>query len=102
MPQKGLVQGMQEIHPLLVQGGKITAQSTEHLQAHLGAQAARDFLLHFEHAQVALSLIVIKRHSEIGGKGEHLPLAHLQPMRACCGQDAVCASVCPRAWVAQD
>ena len=71
---------LQQIPPLLTQGGEIAADATQDLDAHLGAQAARDFLLHFEHAQISLRLVVIKRHGEVGREGEYLPLARLQPI----------------------
>ena len=52
------MQGIQQIGPLLVEGGEIAADATDLLNARLGRQSARNLLLHFEHAQVPLGLIV--------------------------------------------
>jgi hypothetical protein len=46
MAQKSLVQGMQEIATLFAQGGERVTDATQDVNAHVGSQAARDFLLH--------------------------------------------------------
>jgi hypothetical protein len=58
LSQKSLMQGMEKIGPLFVEGREIAANATDLLTACLGAQASRDLLLHFEYAQIALGLIV--------------------------------------------
>jgi hypothetical protein len=45
-----------------------------------GADATGDFLLDLDHAQVAFSLIVVKRHLKIIHKRHRFALVHLEPV----------------------
>lgn len=45
--------------------------ATKHDDALLEAYAARDFLLDFDHAQVALGLVVIKGYSKVMQEPQH-------------------------------
>ena len=54
MTKKGLLQGREQIASLFVQRRQIATDATKDLGSGLGAKAARDLLLHFDHANVAL------------------------------------------------
>jgi hypothetical protein len=58
MTQQRLIQGLQEIGPLLAQGRQIPAKTTQDLAAQIGSQATRDFLLDFEHPQIPFRMVV--------------------------------------------
>src|SRR5438876_5613455 len=59
-----MMQSGQEVNPLLVHSGQVTAQPTKDGGPRLRAKATRDFLLDLDHAKIALSQIVIKGHDE--------------------------------------
>lgn len=63
--------------------GEITADATEPLHPQLSVQTSRDLLLYLEHAQIALSLIVIKRNGEIIEEDQHQLLVerHIEDLR---------------------
>ena len=58
MTCKGVIECRQQCHPLLAQGGEVTADATEPRHPGLGAEATGDLLLHFDHAQISLRLVV--------------------------------------------
>lgn len=51
------------------------------LNTNQGAKAARNFLLDLDHAQIALGLIVIKRHAPVFQKGPDGALILAQPIQ---------------------
>ena len=54
-------QGVEHGVSSLAHGGEIAANATKGSRPDFTSESARDFLLHFEHAQIALRLIVYKR-----------------------------------------
>ena len=50
--------GVPEVDALLAAGGEIAADAGEALGTVEGAEAARDFLFHLDHADVLLALVV--------------------------------------------
>src|SRR6266478_6607498 len=75
MPSQSVIKCRQQCDPLLAQGGKVTADATEHRHPAFGAEAPGDLLLHFDHAQIALCLVVVKRDRKIEQEAQHGPLA---------------------------
>src|SRR5437667_11685811 len=60
---------------LLAQSRKVTADAAEHGHSMFSAEATGDLLLNFDHAQISLGLVVVKRHSKIVQEPEHSPLS---------------------------
>ena len=54
-----------------------------------GAEAAGDLLLHFDHAQIALRLIIVKWNGKIEQEAQHRPLALQRVDPADCEQGFV-------------
>jgi hypothetical protein len=59
---KGSSKGVEHGMPLLAHGAQITANGTEGSGTHIAAKGPRNLLLHLDHAQVALRLIVGNRN----------------------------------------
>ena len=55
--QRGL-QREQQIHALLAQGRQVAADATKGRGSRFTAEGAGDLLLHFDHAHIALGLII--------------------------------------------
>jgi hypothetical protein len=55
---------------LLAQCGEIRADTAEADDTLFSSETARDLLLHFDHAKIALGLIVVKRHGKIMQESE--------------------------------
>lgn len=53
-------------------GAQVGADVEEGLGAAVGAPAAADLLLEFDHADVAFGLVVVERDPEVGGEPEHV------------------------------
>ncbi len=75
--QSGLQSG-QERKPLFAQGRQIAANAAKGLCARQTAETARDLLLHFDHAQIALGLIVVKIHAQVFQEAEDRLLVSAQ------------------------
>lgn len=60
--------GFNQVESVLVGGGQITADRTKHPRTALAAETARNLLLHLDHAQVPLGLVVVERHAHIIGE----------------------------------
>ncbi len=56
MTKKGLLQGGEQIKTLFAQAREIRAKTAKDLSSLRRAEAARNLLLHFEHAKVSLGL----------------------------------------------
>ncbi len=69
MTSKRVIKCREQCDPLLAQGREVTADATEHRHPLFGAEAPGDLLLHFDHAQIALRLVV--------GSGRQLHRLHL-------------------------
>ena len=70
MTKKGLLQGGEEIEALFAQRRQISAKAAKDLGAPRRAEAARHLLLHFEHANVTLSLGIVERYAQILQEGQ--------------------------------
>src|SRR6516225_3613520 len=66
---------------MLARRRDVAADLTEALGALLGAKTPRDLLVQLHHADVALCLVVVKRHSTIVHKGQHFPLVGLHAVQ---------------------
>src|SRR2546423_14169330 len=66
---------------LLAQGRQVTANTAEHRHSLFGAEAPGDLLLHFDHAQISLGLVVVKRHGKIEQEAQHGPFALREPIQ---------------------
>ncbi len=58
MTSKGVIECRQQLDPLLAQGRQVTADATEHHHPTFGTETPGDLLLHFDHAQISLRLVV--------------------------------------------
>src|SRR5947209_2440704 len=72
MADKDSSQSLKHAMTLLTHGGEIAADATKRRQSGLTAKGARNLLLHLDHAQVALGLIVGKGNGQIVQKGQDL------------------------------
>ncbi len=70
MSRESLTKGREEFDALLAQRRQVTADATEHDHSHFGAEATGDFLLHFDHAQIALRLVIVRWDLGPGHKDE--------------------------------
>ena len=85
MTTKSGLQSRQQRQALFAQRGHIAANAGKGLGASLATEAARDFLLHFDHAQIALRQIVIKIHAQILQEGQHRLLVFAQAIQQIAG-----------------
>ena len=58
MPQQSGLQSRKQRHPLLAQGRQVTSDTAESRRPRQTAETARDFLLDFDHPNIALGQIV--------------------------------------------
>ena len=65
MTTQGGLQRRQQRQTLFAQRGQIAANAAKGLGESLAPKAAGDLLLHFDHAKISLSQIVIKIHPKI-------------------------------------
>src|SRR5258708_4557968 len=77
--QSGL-QSWQERKPLFAQGRQIAPNAAKGLCSRQTAETARDLLLHFDHAQIALGQIVVKIYAQIFQEAEGRFLVFAQPI----------------------
>src|SRR5215469_3364774 len=78
--QSGL-QSRKQRQTSFAQRGQVAPNTRTGLCARPRAEAAGDLLLHFGPAQVALSLVVVKRHTQIFQKRPHRLLVGVQPIQ---------------------
>ena len=65
---------------LFAEGGKIAAQSAGSLSARPGTEAARDFLLDFDHADITFDKVIVKGDAEVIEKGKDLKTEQVEPV----------------------
>src|SRR5215469_8659028 len=70
MTTKSGLQSRQQRQTLFAQRGQIATNASKGPGESLAAEAAGDFLLHFDHAKIPLSQIVIKIHPQILQEGK--------------------------------
>ena len=58
MPQQSGLQSRKQRHPLLAQGRQVASDAAESRRPRQTAETARDFLLDFDHPNIALGQIV--------------------------------------------
>jgi hypothetical protein len=75
MTRKGVLECRQQCDALFAQGRQVAADATKHGPPLLSAKTPGDLLLHFNHTQIALGLVVIKGHRKIEQEAQHRPLA---------------------------
>ena len=74
----------------------ITADAAEVFCTFCGAEATRDFLLHFHHSQISLSQVVVKRHREVSHESQSLCLVLFQSVQQILGFRLFSASALSR------
>src|SRR6266705_4284288 len=72
MPKEESNQGFKQRASLLVQSGKVAADTAKGSSAIFTAEGARNLLLNFDHAKIPLGLIVGKRDGEVIQESQHL------------------------------
>src|SRR5579885_2671868 len=92
--QSGL-QSRKQRDALLAQGGQIATNARESMCPGQRAEAAGDLLLDFDHAQIALGQVVVKRHPQIFQKGQHGVLIGAQAIQQIAGRTLFDASAMP-------
>src|SRR6266536_5455833 len=75
------LQSRQQRQALFAQRGHIAANAAKGLGSSHAAEAPRDLLLHFDHAQISLRQIVIKIHTQILQEGQHRLLVCAQAIK---------------------
>ena len=70
MTTKSGLQRRQQRQTLFAQRGQIAANASKGLSTCQAAEAAGDFLLHFDHAKISLGQIIVKIHPQILQEGE--------------------------------
>src|SRR6478672_8729204 len=70
MPTQSRLQSRQERKTLFAQSGQIATNAAKSLCSGQTAEAARNLLLHFDHAKIALGQIVVKIHTQIFQEAE--------------------------------
>src|SRR2546423_1156681 len=71
MTTKGGLQSRQDRQTLFAQRGQVATNARKGVSESLTAEATGDLLLHFDHAQISLSQIVVKIYPQILQEGEH-------------------------------
>src|SRR2546423_12304050 len=71
MTTKSGLQRRQQRQTLFAQGGQIATNARKSLSSTQAAEAAGDFLLHLDHAQISLGQMIVKIHPQILQEGEH-------------------------------
>ena len=72
-------QRLQEALALLAHGCKIAAEAGERVRARIAAETARDLLVHFEGAQIPLSLIIVEGNGEVLEEGQDRRMTESEP-----------------------
>src|SRR5947209_15488932 len=96
MTAKSSLQGRKQRETLFAQGGQIAANATKCLSASKTAEAARDLLLHLDHAQIAFSEVVVKIHAQIFQKAEDGFLVFVQAVEQISGGTLFASPLFPR------
>src|SRR5690242_21911351 len=81
MAAQSRLQSRQERKTLFAQGRQIAANPAKSLCSCQTAEAARDLLLHFEHAKIALGEIVVKIHTQVLQEAEDRCLVFAQTVK---------------------
>src|SRR6266702_2377746 len=68
--QRGL-QSRKQIHALLAQGRQVASDATKGRCSRFAAERTRDLLLDFDHPNIPLGLVIVKRHDEAVQEGQH-------------------------------
>src|SRR3990172_1543767 len=80
---------------LLTQRREVAANTAEVISAVRATEAAGDLVLDFQHPQIALSLIVVKRHPEVVEEGQHGRAMRHQPVEQIAGRGLLGTSTLP-------
>src|SRR5258708_15455654 len=86
MTTQSCLQSRQQRKTLFAQGRQIATNTAKSLCSRQTAEAARDLLLHFDHAQIPLGQIVVKIHPQIFQEAKDCFLVFAQPVeQIACG-----------------
>ena len=92
MPAQSGLQSGEQVYTLLAQRGQVPANAAEGNRSRFAAERAGDLLLHFDHANISLGLVIVKRHSEVFQEGvsiSNLAFCTLSVLSGGAGQNAV-------------
>jgi hypothetical protein len=81
MTKQDVFQRVQQSQPLLSQGREVSSDATKGGSSDERAKAAGNLLLHFDHAQVPFSQVIIKRHRQVLHEGHHSVLLLAQAIQ---------------------
>lgn len=94
MTVQSALQSRQERKALFAQRGQIAPNAAKRLCASQTTETARDLLLHFDHAQIPFSEIVVKIHAQIFQKAEDGLLVDAQTVEQIAGSTLWTAAFC--------
>ena len=78
---EGRIYSVNDALAVFASGGDVGTDGTEGVSAVLRAEGAGDFLFEFDHAHIALCLVVVERDSEIVHESEYLWLVSLESVQ---------------------
>ena len=70
---------------LLVHSREVRTEATSRVRARPTAKTAGDFLLNFDHVDVAFCQIIVERHGKIIGKGQDMVTSKVEAFRQIVG-----------------
>ena len=88
MACQNLFQSGDQRQMLFAQSREIASDAAKGLSPRQAAKASRDFLLHFDHPDIAFGLTIVERHPEIMQEAQHLVLVveqAIQEIARLCG-----------------
>jgi hypothetical protein len=86
MTQERLLEGRKQVFTLFAQSREGAANATKDGDSLICAKTAGDFLLHLDHAQIPLCLIVVEGHGKIRHEGQNLPFVGGEPIEQIAGR----------------
>ncbi len=98
MIKQDLFQSRKPRQSLFAQGREIAANATKGVGSRETAKAARNLLLHFDHAQISLSQIIVKGHRQVVHEGQDSVLLLAQAIQQVAGSTLFAPSFGPQRW----
>src|SRR6266516_7325494 len=71
MTAKSGLQRGEQVPTLFAQGRQVTSDATKGSRSRFAAEGARDLLLNFDHPNIPLRLVIVKRDDEAMQEGQH-------------------------------
>ena len=95
---EGRIYSVNDALAVFASGGDVGTDGTEGVSAVLRAEGAGDFLFEFDHAHIALCLVVVERDSEIVHESEYLWLVSLEAVQEILGLGLLGFALGGRGW----